>query len=269
MSIRSVIDSATVQTRPVGKGEVEESNFREAHLGQLLDAGPWRTFRWHLGQQHYSGTYWSATEHGHVIYESRLELARLLYADFDADVLRIIAQPFLMTARVDGAVRRHIPDFLLLTGSGPVVVDVKPARRLSHPDVAFTFRWSREVIESRGWGYQVWSEPSAVELENLRFLAGYRRGWLFDPVLVEALGQAKAGRRIRAEDIKVEAGVTGVTCRGGGRRGRRRPGRRLRDGQGTSPSQTHGPPGQLMADNAGGKPPGATGARQAAAYRCQ
>lgn len=159
MSVKGVIDSATVQTKPVGKGEVEESSFREAPLGQLLDAGPWRTFRWHLGQQHYSGTYWSATEHGHVIYESQLELARLLYADFDDDVLRIIAQPFLMTARVDGAVRRHIPDFLLLTGSGPVVVDVKPARRLSHPDVAFSFRWSREVIESRGWGYQVWSEP--------------------------------------------------------------------------------------------------------------
>lgn len=44
----------------------------------LASAGPWRTFRWHKGQRHYSGTYWSATEHGHVIYESRLELARLL-----------------------------------------------------------------------------------------------------------------------------------------------------------------------------------------------
>ena len=43
---------------------------------------------------HYSGTYWSATERGHVIYESRLELARLLFADFDASVNRIFAQPF-------------------------------------------------------------------------------------------------------------------------------------------------------------------------------
>ncbi|MFJ1610716.1 TnsA-like heteromeric transposase endonuclease subunit [Streptomyces sp. NPDC088253] len=190
MPVKNVIGSATVQTRSAGKGEVEEFGFCEAPVGRLLDAGPWRTFRWHLGQKHYSGSYWSATEHGHVIYESRLELARLLYADFDADVLRIIAQPFLMTAHVDGAVRRHIPDFLLLTGSGPVVVDVKPARRLSHPDVAFSFRWSREVIESRGWDYQVWSEPPAAELENLRFLSGYRRGWLFDPALLEALGQA-------------------------------------------------------------------------------
>ena len=41
----------------------------------LFHAAPWRTFRWYLGQRHYSGTYWSATQHDHVIYESRLELA--------------------------------------------------------------------------------------------------------------------------------------------------------------------------------------------------
>ena len=44
---------------------------------------PWRTFRWRHGQEHYSGTYWSSVMSGHVIYESRLELTRLLYADFD------------------------------------------------------------------------------------------------------------------------------------------------------------------------------------------
>jgi hypothetical protein len=40
------------------------------------DVLPWRTFRWHYGQRHYSGTYWSSTVGRHVIYESRLELAR-------------------------------------------------------------------------------------------------------------------------------------------------------------------------------------------------
>jgi hypothetical protein len=73
----------------------------------LASAAPWRTFRWHKGQRHYSGTYWSATEHGHVIYESRLELARLLFADFDTSVKRIIAQPFLLSAQVEATVRRH------------------------------------------------------------------------------------------------------------------------------------------------------------------
>jgi hypothetical protein len=36
-----------------------------------------------------SGVYWSATTGGHVIYESRLELARLLLADFDSVVTAI------------------------------------------------------------------------------------------------------------------------------------------------------------------------------------
>jgi hypothetical protein len=31
--------------------------------------------------------------HGHVVYESRLELARLIFADFDRSVHRIVAQP--------------------------------------------------------------------------------------------------------------------------------------------------------------------------------
>jgi hypothetical protein len=42
------------------------------------------------------GSYWSATKGRHVIYESRLELARLLFADFDRSVHRIRAQPFLL-----------------------------------------------------------------------------------------------------------------------------------------------------------------------------
>lgn len=37
------------------------------------------------------GSYWSATQGRHVIYESRLELARLLFADFDRSVHRICA----------------------------------------------------------------------------------------------------------------------------------------------------------------------------------
>ena len=40
------------------------------------------------------GSYWSATEGRHVIYESRLELAKLLFADFDRSVHRICAQPW-------------------------------------------------------------------------------------------------------------------------------------------------------------------------------
>ncbi|MEU0877498.1 TnsA-like heteromeric transposase endonuclease subunit [Lentzea sp. NPDC005914] len=161
-----------------------------ADLESMVSASPWRTFRWRRGQRHYSGTFWSATADNHVIYESRLELARLLFADFDLSVYRISAQPFLLRAEVDGAIRKHIPDYLLLTGTGTVVVDVKPRHRVHRPDTAFTFAWTRQMVESRGWRYEVWSEPPPDELENVRFLAGYRRSWLFDQELLAELRAA-------------------------------------------------------------------------------
>jgi len=42
-----------------------------------------------------------------VIYELRLELARLMLADYDATVRQPIAQPFLLRARVNRRIRRH------------------------------------------------------------------------------------------------------------------------------------------------------------------
>jgi hypothetical protein len=61
-----------------------------------------------------------ATRRDHVIYESRLELANLLLADFDPGVFHIVAQPFSLRADVGGQLRRHIPDFLLDTDGGAV-----------------------------------------------------------------------------------------------------------------------------------------------------
>jgi hypothetical protein len=148
---------------------------------------PWRTFRWVYGQRHYSGSYWSATTVGHVIYESRLELARVIYADFDQTVNHIVAQPFQLQARVRDKVRRHVPDYLLLTESGPVVVDVKPAHRLSSELVALTFAWTRRLVEGRGWRYEIWSEPSPVEYANVKFLAGFRDKRRFNEDVVDAL----------------------------------------------------------------------------------
>lgn len=70
------------------------------------------------GQTHYPGYYWSVTAGAHVLYESRLELARLLLADFDPQVVAIAAQPFLLRVRIEDRVRRHVPDFLLVHADG-------------------------------------------------------------------------------------------------------------------------------------------------------
>jgi hypothetical protein len=156
----------------------------------VRDAHPYREFRWYLGQPHYSGSYWSSTESKHVVYESRLELSRLLMADFDPSVVAIVAQPFMMRAKVDGKTRRHIPDYWLLTGDGPVVVDVKPEDRLVDPVVVATFDWAREVVESIGWRFEIASEQPAAELENVRFLSGYRRAERISPSALEALRRA-------------------------------------------------------------------------------
>ncbi|WTW96109.1 TnsA-like heteromeric transposase endonuclease subunit [Streptomycetaceae bacterium NBC_01309] len=173
---------------------IEDLDWSGACSDLLAHAQPWRTFRWYKGQQHYSGLYWSATMRDHVIYESRLELGCLLFADFDPSVQGIVAQPFLLKAMVDGKVCKHIPDYLLTTKHGVVVMDVKPRQRLLEPAVARTFAWTRRVVESRGWRYEVWTEPAQTELDNVRFLAGYRRDWLFSvDVLQEARRAAVDG----------------------------------------------------------------------------
>lgn len=68
-----------------------------------------------------------------MICESELELARLPLADFDVSVGHIVAQPFLLKAGVVGAVRGHIPDYLLPIDVGPLVVEYFPDRAEESP----------------------------------------------------------------------------------------------------------------------------------------
>jgi len=155
---------------------------------------PWRAFRWHRGQQHYSGTYWSATTGTHVVYESRLELSRLILADFDPRTVGIAAQPFLVEH--DG--RRHVPDFLLIDVDGMVtVVNVKPAERLQERKVKDALQWAGDLFRSRGWRSEIWSGTDPVAMSNVRFLAGYRRRALFESALVASLAdEVQDGDRV-------------------------------------------------------------------------
>jgi len=184
---RPTRESVRVSVRAADGSSDDGLDWFKVSAERLKSASPWRTFRWYKGQRHFSGSYWSATMSDHVIYESRLELARLLYADFDGAVHSISAQPFLIKALVAGQLRRHVPDFLLVTDTGPIVVDVKPRQYLSKKETAFTLAWCRAALEDRGWEYEVWPEPPEAELANLRLLAGYRREWLFDRGLLDAL----------------------------------------------------------------------------------
>lgn len=198
--------SATVSLR-MQDGSTADVWLRDATAELVLSGVPWRVIRSHKGQRHFPGLYWSSTRGGHVVYESRLELARLLLADADREIVGIAAQPFL----VRDSERRHIPDFLLAREDGSVlVVNVKPADRLECPRVAGALAWAGKVFSARGWGHEIWSGADPYVLSNVRFLAGYRRAALLDPDAVatvsgldlEGLTMAEAEALARAAGVR-------------------------------------------------------------------
>lgn len=120
------------------------------------------------------------------MYESRLELSRLILADFDPTTVGIASQPFLVEH--DG--RRHVPDYLLADGEGvATIVNVKPAERLGKPEVRDALAWAGELFGSRGWRSEIWSGTDPITMSNVRFLAGYRRQALLDPALVALVAE--------------------------------------------------------------------------------
>ncbi len=188
-------------------GAVHQSTLAAVQGQDIANAQPWRRFRSHRGQRHYSGFYWCATTGGHVVYESRLELARLILADFDPRTVAIAAQPFLIEANVGGKVRRHVPDFMLMDVEQIVtVVNVKPAERLVDPAVAASLAWAARSFESRGWRSETWSGTDETEMCNVRFLAGYRRPEVVAHELVELVRQeARAGDSVEELEARLRA----------------------------------------------------------------
>ncbi len=187
---------------------------RDLDARDVFAAEPRRTFRWHRGQRHYPGRYWSATTGGFVGYESRLELAALLLEDFAERVVRIASQPFELIADRDGVQRSYVPDYMIEHRDQRfTVIEVKPRRRLEDPEIAGALEWAGEIIQSRGWGYRIVTEPDATLLSNIRFLAGYRRAWLFPPGAVEVAAACAAEARTLGEAFRLTgAAVTDLPC---------------------------------------------------------
>lgn len=105
MSASIQVESVLLDIRRPDGSAVEDVTWASLGPDHFMETLPWRMFRWFHGQKHYSGAYWSATTRDHVIYESRLEPAHLLLADFDSAVRHIVAQPFLLKAKFGGQVR--------------------------------------------------------------------------------------------------------------------------------------------------------------------
>ena len=73
----------------------DDGRFADTTLDRLavedVVAGlPVREFRSYQGRLHYSGWYWSSSMSRLLAYESRLELARIMLADFDPSVAGIM-----------------------------------------------------------------------------------------------------------------------------------------------------------------------------------
>jgi hypothetical protein len=187
----------------------------QVRLRDFTGAVPWRRWRSHHGQAHLSGSYWSATIGGHLIYESRLELARLLLADFDPQVVGIWAQPCRLVAAVDGRQRQHVPDFLLASPAGETcVVNVKPAQRLADPKVTEALAWPDELFTGHGWRYEVWSGCNPIALENVRFLAGYRRpGIVNEDLVARAWQEVRDGETLGEVERRLAGDRPGWTVR--------------------------------------------------------
>lgn len=188
-SIKS--DGGIVRYKP-SQDRIVEISWKETHPTTVIDAVPWRKFPWFLGQKNYSGMYWSATEGKLVGYESRLELARLTILDFDPTVKRIASQPFHLRAVVDGRRLRRTIDYLALTNDGPLAIDVKRKDELDKPEVKELLKHTGTLVETRGWRYEIASEPDEVHYANIKFLAGYRRDWLFDEGVLAEVRESAA-----------------------------------------------------------------------------
>jgi hypothetical protein len=182
-------------------GGIVETTWKDANPAALIDALPWRRFPCFLGQRNYSGLYWASTERTLVGYESRLELSRLTMLDFDRRVKRIASQPFCLVAAVDGKRLKRTIDYLALTDEGPRAIDVKRRDELERIDVHDVLEQTRRVVEARGWIYEVVCEPDETHYANIKFLAGYRRDWLFQKDVLAEVRETVAknpGQPIRA-----------------------------------------------------------------------
>lgn len=200
-------------------GEVRRP-LRELRAAEVVAGVPVRAARSVRGQRHFPGWYWFATTGRHVLYESRLELAWLLCADFDPAVVAVAAQPFALRCQVGERLRRHVPDFLWLRADGLAgVVNVKPADALADPEVVEALAWPGRLVEAHGWEYAVWSGDDPVYLANLRFLAGYRRpGLVSDALLEQVYVAVRPGDQIavvvgRFGDVAAPMGVKAAVLR--------------------------------------------------------
>ena len=100
----------------------------------------------------------------------------LMQLDFNPATVAVVSQPFILHTANSKNSFEHIPDFLVVSATEEImVIDVKPKKFVATAENVRKFEATAAACELVGWDYAVQSEPNRSFLENLRWLAGYRR----------------------------------------------------------------------------------------------
>jgi hypothetical protein len=94
--------------------------------------------------------------------------------DFDPRVTAFASQPFWLSWRAEGGVRRHLPDYFARLGNGGgLVVDVRADERIEPVDAA-AFAATAAACGLVGWEFRRVGALAAVFAANVRWLSRYR-----------------------------------------------------------------------------------------------
>lgn len=134
------------------------------------------------GQKPYHGHYWCAGARTSVFHESMAEYAGMMLIDHLYDIVKVSAQPLLMTF-ADGTF--HYPDYLAVEATGTRhLVDIHP-KALLKPANEVAFANTARVCEVIGWRYTLIDQLSDTVRMNLEMMGRYRHHRYTPPAAVE------------------------------------------------------------------------------------
>lgn len=109
-----------------------------------------------------------------VAYESLLEKDAILLFEFSPGVIGIREQPMKITYELAGKLRWYTPDFeISLANGNTVVIEVKPASKLTKPENAVRFRHLKRIMAEQGHDFLILTDDiirRPLLLSNLKRL---------------------------------------------------------------------------------------------------